>query len=341
VIVGAYDHHDESLGPVGPGSAYVFTRSGGTWTQQTKLTASDGAEADEFGSSVAISGDTAIVGASKDDDNGSDSGSGYVFTRSGGTWTEQTKLAAGDAAAGDWFGYSVAISDGTVIVGAQYAGSGSAYFCDLGRSPSVVALTSGSVSSVDYGSTFPIKGTLKTSSGIGLFLQNVILQSKAYGASGYTDTTLAAITGVGGAFSFSAEPKDKTYYRVRPASSNSYSASGPAGSAYAMPKAYIGTPKAPKTMRRSRDYTVSGFLQPRHESGTYPVRIYRWKRTASGKWKSYGHVKASASDYSTHSKYSSRIALPSTGQWRLRAYALADAKHAKTWSSAYGYVTVK
>ena len=74
-IVGAYN--DDS----GRGSAYIYTRSGTTWSQQTKLTASDGSSDDYFGYSVSISGDgnTAIVGAHRDDDKGTDSGSVYIF----------------------------------------------------------------------------------------------------------------------------------------------------------------------------------------------------------------------------------------------------------------------
>ena len=61
------------------GSAYVFVRSGTTWSQQLKLIPSDGAEGDIFGFGVAVSGDTAAVGAPRDDDNGSSSGSVYIF----------------------------------------------------------------------------------------------------------------------------------------------------------------------------------------------------------------------------------------------------------------------
>jgi hypothetical protein len=130
-IVGAYV--DDGAGGSDQGSAYVFTRSGTTWTQQAKLTAEDGAARDRFGCSVAIDGATAIVGAYADDDAGSGSGSAYVFTRSGTTWTQQTKLTAADAAASNSFGFSVAFSGDTAIVGAQSgyndAGSysGSAY----------------------------------------------------------------------------------------------------------------------------------------------------------------------------------------------------------------------
>jgi hypothetical protein len=85
------------------GSAYVFTRTGTTWTQQQKLLASDGAAGDNFGTFNTLSGDTAFIGAPFDDDNGTNSGSAYVFTRTGTTWTQQQKLLASDGATGDQF----------------------------------------------------------------------------------------------------------------------------------------------------------------------------------------------------------------------------------------------
>jgi len=117
---------------VDSGSAYVFFRSGTSWSQQAKLTASDGAASDHFGCSVSISGDYAIVGAYLDDDKGNDSGSAYVFLRSGTSWSQQAKLTASDGAINDWFGLSVSISGDYAIVGAFWdddkgTDSGSAY----------------------------------------------------------------------------------------------------------------------------------------------------------------------------------------------------------------------
>lgn len=108
------------VGNIGQGAAYVFTRSGTTWTQQAKLVAADGAAGDSFGCSVAVSADSAIVGANYDTVgvNGGQ-GSAYVFVRTGTTWTQQAKLTAADGAANDWFGYSVALAGDTAIVGAQ------------------------------------------------------------------------------------------------------------------------------------------------------------------------------------------------------------------------------
>jgi hypothetical protein len=128
-IVGAWGDDDNGTAS---GSAYIFQRSGTSWSQQAKLTAADGAAGDWFGQSVSISGDYATVGAQLDDDSGSDSGSAYIFYYNGTSWIQQAKLLAADGAAGDYFGYSVSISGDYVIVGACYdddngASSGSAY----------------------------------------------------------------------------------------------------------------------------------------------------------------------------------------------------------------------
>ena len=117
VVVGA--PFDDVGFSVNQGSAYVFIRSGTTWSQQRHLTAADGAANFQFGYSVTISGDTVVVGAFLDDlGANNDQGSAYVFTRSGTTWTQQPKLSAADGAANDQFGNSVAINGDTIVVGA-------------------------------------------------------------------------------------------------------------------------------------------------------------------------------------------------------------------------------
>ena len=103
------------VGAAGKNSAYVFVRSGSNWNQQAKLTASDAAAGDDFGISVSVSGDTAVVGAYY---KNSHKGAAYVFVRSGTIWNQQAKLTASDAAAGDFFGYSVSVSGDTAVVGA-------------------------------------------------------------------------------------------------------------------------------------------------------------------------------------------------------------------------------
>lgn len=123
VAVGAYGDDDSGSGS---GSAYIFTREeSGSFSQTSKLIASDGAAGDWFGYSLAIDGDTVLVGAYRDDDNGSGSGSAYVFKNSSGTFIEQQKLTGSDSSTEDYFGKSVALSGDTAIIGAyRYNGYG-------------------------------------------------------------------------------------------------------------------------------------------------------------------------------------------------------------------------
>jgi hypothetical protein len=137
-IVGA--SLDDNAG-ASSGSAYVFDRNQGganNWGQVKKLVASDGAAADQFGDSVSVSGDTAIVGAPTDDDAGLSSGSAYVIDRNQGganNWGEVKKLVASDGTAGDTFGRAVSVEGNTAVVGANnddapVSDSGSAYVFD-------------------------------------------------------------------------------------------------------------------------------------------------------------------------------------------------------------------
>ncbi|MEO0508580.1 MAG: FG-GAP repeat protein [Verrucomicrobiota bacterium] len=123
-LVGALNDDDNGSSS---GAAYVFVRNGGNWSFEQKLRASDGASFDRFGISVSVSGNTALIGADRNDDGGSSSGSAYIFVRNGEVWSEQQKLTANDAAEGDEFGISVSISGETALVGARGDGSGSAY----------------------------------------------------------------------------------------------------------------------------------------------------------------------------------------------------------------------
>ena len=122
------------------GAAYVFVRSAGVWTQQAYLKPAivgTTQEGDEFGSSVAVSGDTVVVGANAEDsrttgvnstpnEDASGSGAAYVFVRSAGVWTQQAYLkpaAVGTSQASESFGSSVAVSGDTVVAGARFEAS--------------------------------------------------------------------------------------------------------------------------------------------------------------------------------------------------------------------------
>ncbi len=139
IVVGALAEGSNAIGvngdqtdnsAFGAGAVYVFVRSGATWVQQAYLKASNSGAYDDFGWSVAISGDTIVVGAPGEDSNAtgvngneadnsvSFAGAAYVFVRSGETWTQQAYLKAANTDEGDRFGFSVAIADDTVVVGA-------------------------------------------------------------------------------------------------------------------------------------------------------------------------------------------------------------------------------
>lgn len=114
------------------GAAYVFRRTGGVWMQEAKLLPNDGVTGDNFGYSVSVSGDTALIGAYRDDDSGSSAGAGYVFRRIDGTWIQSAKLLAPDGAANHYFGLSASLSGDTALLASPYdddngGGSGSAY----------------------------------------------------------------------------------------------------------------------------------------------------------------------------------------------------------------------
>ncbi len=120
-IVGA---DGEDTGGSGAGAAYIFERSGGVWSEVSKIQASDKQSGDNFGQSVSINGDRAIAGADGEDTGGSSAGAAYIFERSGGVWSEVAKIQASDKQAVDLFGTSVAIDVDRAIVGATREDTG-------------------------------------------------------------------------------------------------------------------------------------------------------------------------------------------------------------------------
>lgn len=118
VIVGAPKHAHKGLKQ--SGAAYIFTRDGERWAQTTKLTADQPEEKDQFGASLAISDDIAIVGVPLKDGTAPDTGAAYVFARNGDLWTQHAKLTAQDGEKFDQFGNDVSISNNIILVGAKF-----------------------------------------------------------------------------------------------------------------------------------------------------------------------------------------------------------------------------
>ncbi|MEZ6082960.1 MAG: FG-GAP repeat protein [Phycisphaerae bacterium] len=102
------------------GVAYVFREEGGDWVQIAKLEGNDANEDDGFGTSVAIDGDTVLIGAIYDRDLVPVGGSAYIFREVGGVWQEIAKLTPDDGVVAELFGFGVALDGNTAVVGAQF-----------------------------------------------------------------------------------------------------------------------------------------------------------------------------------------------------------------------------
>ena len=118
IVVGAPGHTHNGIRFAG--AAYVFARQGERWVEQAKLTADDAAQSDRFGHSVALSGNTIVVGAPlHDTDRGADTGAAYVFTLAGGTWKQEAKLTIKSARKADQLGFGVATSGKVAVLGTK------------------------------------------------------------------------------------------------------------------------------------------------------------------------------------------------------------------------------
>lgn len=189
-----------------------------------------------------------------------------------------------------------------------------------------------------YGTPAMITATLRRGS-TGAPIAGRWVYFELLGSSGWAGISVEK-TNENGTFTRGVYPhlKAKSTYRVRYKDEADLTASTSAP-VVVTPKVSLTKPNAPTTMYKGRAKLASGYLKPRHAAGSYPVKIYKY-RYVSGKWKSYGFVKAKATNYSTYTKFAASVSLPYKGKWRLRAYAPADSKHAATWS-AFDYVTVK
>ena len=178
------------------GAAYMFVFDGASWSQQAKLTASDADEEDRFGFSVSLDGDRALVGARWEGDAGGSglfsSGAAYLFAFEGAGWSQQAKLKANDASAGDQFGYAVSLDGERALIGAWLAGAGAAYVFDLGLGAPLVA-DAGPNKTVVAGQTVTLDGTGST--GATTFAWTLSGGATLSGAGTATPTFCAAAPG--------------------------------------------------------------------------------------------------------------------------------------------------
>jgi FG-GAP repeat len=184
------------------GAAYVFTQSGGVWTQQAKLVASDGLSTDEFGYAVALQGTTAVIGAPFATTSVAEAGLVYVFTQSGGVWTQATELSQTAPTGSDRFGISVALSGTTAVVGAPghriglNNGAGAAYVLTGSGSswtgfPAISAADG--AASDQFGTAVALSGT------------TLAVSSPLHSTSGIQGGAVYVYNGSGGSYTLTAE----------------------------------------------------------------------------------------------------------------------------------------
>lgn len=209
IVVGAL--FDDIGGNANQGSAYIFVEPAGGWTgvasENAKLTASDGAAGDSFGTRVAISGDAVVVGANEDDVTAANQGSAYVFARPPDGWsgalTQDEKLVAADGALEDQLGISVAVSGRVVVAGAWQRdvdgrpNQGAAYVFARPLVASQVAITPPSAEN-PVGTTHAVTATVNTVDGEGV--PGVIVRFDVTGAA---TASGACTTSASGACDFS------------------------------------------------------------------------------------------------------------------------------------------
>ncbi len=197
-LVGAYGH--AAAGKACVGAAYVFVRSGTSWTQQAELTDPDAAANDQFGRSVALSGDTALVAAPGKTAGGLWVGAAYVYVRSGTTWVRQTELTPAGSATGS-FGASVALDGDTALVG--YGGQDESFagevsvFVRSGTTWTRQAEWMGLSSESGFGDSLALSGdmALVAAPGMGFPFAG---SAYVFMRSGTTWTQQAELTGAGG-----------------------------------------------------------------------------------------------------------------------------------------------
>ncbi len=193
VLVGAYSDDDNGNSA---GAAYIFRFNGIDWKQEAKLLPADGAANDLFGRDVSLSGNVALIGAPNDDDGGNDSGSAYVYRYDSltGTWNQEQKLTASDAATFATFGHSVATNGSVALIGAlgeNHAGlgSGAAYIFEYDSSTGTwnekaKLVASDAAAFESFGSSVSISGI--TALGLSTALPAVVVGASQDGNLGVT-----------------------------------------------------------------------------------------------------------------------------------------------------------
>jgi hypothetical protein len=191
-----------------------------------------------------------------------------------------------------------------------------------------------------YGSA-TVSGYVKYADSTGALvpLSGVSVDIQEY-SGGVWGTTATVVASSSGDFTCTVEPTEKASYRASYDGGTTAYLSCVSTAGDVLPKVYLTRPSFGRTtLAYGKTFSARGYLKPLHAARTYPVKVYAY-RYQGGRYVYKRTFRAKASDYSTFTRYTASIKLPSRGRWRLRAYHPADNKNAETYSS-YRYVRVK
>jgi hypothetical protein len=340
-----------------PGGAYVFVRSHGVWTQQGgALTVSEVADYEYFGYSVALSGDTALIGAPQKKVGANYvQGAAYVFVRSHGVWSRQGgALTASDGAAGDAFGYSVALSGGTALVGAPTG----QYAAEAGKGAAYVFVRSRGVWSRQGGALTAVNGVAGESFGraVALFGDTALVgaprKNRSQGAAYMFVRSQGAWSQQGDALTASDGAAVDWFGQTVALSGDATMVGAPfkeigantdQGAVYVFApetKPGLTTPVPPKSALRGVRFVVSGRLTPQFRAGekTVTLTAFRYTRHAWRLFKTFAAVNA---DSGSSTRYHATIRLTQAGCYRFRASTVTTAAWLAARSGISRTLTVK
>lgn len=224
---------------------------------------------------------------------------------------------------------------------AWYNNSNGVYLSELMGATTALSLNP-SATTVTYNGSATLSGSLRDAgAGFGVAGKTVTIY-RSTDAKTWTKLT-SVKTSSTGSYRYPTKLTRSYYYRARFAG-DAYFAAKTSASRLVKAQVYLTAPSAPTTVYHAKAFKSSGYLKPKHTAGTYPVsiRCYRWSKKADGTygWVYKKKVAAKAANYSTFTKYTASITLPTSGKWRFRAYHAADSRNAATYS-AYRNRTVK
>lgn len=215
-----------------------------------------------------------------------------------------------------------------------YNGQG-AYSLTWGTPSNQASMTANLPATVKWGAKPVVTVRLTGQDGRAAVGQPVYAYSRTVARPAYAKVASGSTT-ASGTFTFTAAPSAVTGYSLRFTGSPTYLSAG--RETTITPLAYLTTPSGPSSVRPGAAFTSAGYLKPKHRAGGRNVKLTCF-RSENGTWVVRKTAYAVNSDYSTYTKYSTRLSLPSAGKWRISATVAADSLHGRTTSSSR-YITV-